>query len=426
MIRCFLAEATQKKDYLGGLVDFTEFLMHLTEHVSFSKVCNFQHDGSIECPLVIPVVNLPKGTHTSLQHGFDYTLGLNKIVMTTAPSALFVRVRPDFGLPPSALPQMSLNVAKSSYNLSAIVCIERSHYVVFLYFLNEWFFFDSMHGFNNGHCIPTMTHIPGFQAYIESRCNESLLQLKSDARDGETRRSFHDRVTKDSYTYLFTKIPESASSDAASAGGGAAVAKQQAHKDEFKKSPKSALSPAPPPQKPSAGGGRTAAIQHQAPPSFGYMQSPQGPQSFMDRLQSLFPALVIFHLFSTPVVHSGNYQPTTEDNETHMCLLASVRYDATVSGYTKCAFVYFDPNLTPDDVLKKNRLVTSFFIDKQPYRLTAVVYKDDHFVACPEIKSLPTGTRRDYLRQSFYDEINEYSSSTPNAVIDRMLFEPCI
>ena len=109
-----------------------------------------------------------------------------------------------------------------------------------------------------------------------------------------------------------------------------------------------------------------------------------------------------------------------------MCLLASVRHDATASGYTKCPFVYLAPNLTHEDVSKKHRLVTSFVIVDQPYRLTAVVYKDDHFVACPEIKSLPTGTRRDYLRQSFYDEINEYSSSTPNAVIDRMLFEPCI
>lgn len=182
----------------------------------------------------------------------------------------------------------------------------------------------------------------------------------------------------------------------------------------------------PPQQKPSAGGGGAAAIQHQSPPSFGHMQSPQRPPSFMEKLQSLFPALMISHYFANPVVCSGTYEPTEEDKKTNMCLLASARYDAIASDKTAGPFLYLLPGLTFEDVSKKYRLVTSFDIDKQPYRLVAVVYSDDNIVACPEISSLPEGPPRNELRKSFHFDIKEYLLRNSGTSINGLLFVPCI
>jgi len=281
MIRHFLADASRKREYLGGLVDFTEFLMNLSENVSFSSIAEFIHDGSIECNLVIPIIQSAK----VLQNVLNDTLTSRKVQIKSAPSAFFLRVRPDFGSKPSALPQMNINVVRSSYGLSAIVCIRRSHYVSFLRLQNgEWVFFDSMHGMDNGHCVPTLTYVPGFQAYIESGCKDQQLILKSDARDSETRNSFHELVTLYAYAYLFTINGTSTASSEppaacvkvsaspkpqilqkSSAGGAAAIPCQ--HRNPSQKSSAAA-----------GGGGAAIPCQHRPPPSFGHSQSTQQSQ----------------------------------------------------------------------------------------------------------------------------------------------------
>ena len=353
------------------------------------------------------------------------------------------------------------------YRLSAIFSNLRIHYTAFYILENgECVFYDCMRDKQNGHSIPSITHVPGFQQYLDSGCNENFLPKKN---DGESRDSYNDRVRNGAYAYVYTRTDDRSQPPEQtvpvlpprlrvpivdemkvvpppqifSAGGGAAA---------FSRKPSAsggyaavlahpALSPkkfsagggaalrSPPPQKSSAGGGGAAAIQHQSPPSFGHMQSPKRPPSFIGKLQSLFPTLVICHYFANPVVYSGTYRPTEEDKKTNMCLLASVIHDATSSdNKTAGPFVYLapGPGLTNEDVSKKHRLVTSFDINKQPYRLVAVVYSDDNVVACPEISSLPEGPPRNDLRKSFLAEIQRYSLSNSETTITRLVFFPCV
>jgi hypothetical protein len=226
MIRQLMFQKTNRKDYLGDIFDLEEFLMHLCEDVNFNSICNFVNssdiDGAIVCPLVLSIVSLDrKGVHASLQASILYTLNAKETSLNDLPTAFFARVRPgNFDLPPLVLPQTHVyletgtyidgehvvdNLLRSNYTLSAIVCIRLSHYVVFQRLRDgEWFFFDSMRKIDSGHHVPTSTHVPNFQDYLESGCDESLLTLKSDASPGESRDSFHERVMKHAYAYLFT------------------------------------------------------------------------------------------------------------------------------------------------------------------------------------------------------------------------------
>lgn len=216
MLRYYLAGKTGNQGYLEGIQDFDEFANELLETIDTRTVCDIRHDGSMDAKLTFPIsADKPFG---SLQAGLDDCLRAKKVSVEQPPSAFFVRVRPEFKVRPLALPQMVLNVFGEVYELSAIPCIEAAHYMCFLRFPNgEWVFFDSMHGFDNGHRIPTMTYVPGFRAYIISGCDERLLSVKSDAREGETRHSFHDLVTKYAYTCLYTRNTVSAQAVSAQA-----------------------------------------------------------------------------------------------------------------------------------------------------------------------------------------------------------------
>lgn len=211
-----------------------------------------------------------------------------------------------------------------------------------------------------------------------------------------------------------------------SAGGGGGAVPAPAALPCRKHSAGAAAASCPhPPQRFSASGGGAAAVPHQPPPSFGHMQSHQILPSFMEKLKNLFPTLAICHYFANPVVYSGTYEPTEEDKKNYMCLLASVRHDAIASDKTASPFVYLAPKLTYEDVSQKHRLVASFDINKQSYRLVAVVYSDDYVVACPKISSLSEKDRGD-LRKSFHSDIKEYLYSNSGTTINKLLFVPCV
>ena len=126
------------------------------------------------------------------------------------------------------------------------------------------------------------------------------------------------------------------------------------------------------------------------------------------------------------MIFSRKYCPTDDEQLWKTELLSSARFDALSKGCGNSAFVYQALNLTYEDVSNNYRLVPSFEINLKMFRLTAVVYKDDHFVAYPEIKSLPEGERRNELRKSFLADIQQYSFRNPSVPITRMLFEPCV
>jgi hypothetical protein len=345
MIRQLMFQKTNRKDYLGDIFDLDEFLMHLCEDKNFDSICNFVNssdiDGAIVCPLVLSIVSMDrKGVHASLQASILYTLNAKGTSLIHLPTAFFARVRPDnFDLPPLVLPQTHVyletgtyidgahvvdNLLRSNYTLSAIVCIELSHYVVFLRLQDgKWFFFDSMRKIDSGHHVPTSIHVPNFQNYLESGCDESLLTLKSDASTGESRASFHERVTRHAYTYLFTaevskeservglpaekplldtrRMWEASqqtanahlhvkqlgqfSSQSFSAGSGAAAVLEQPDPSSRKPSAdRAAVSRPQPPQKPSAD---RAAVSHPQPPqkhstdraAVSHPQPPQKPSA---------------------------------------------------------------------------------------------------------------------------------------------------
>lgn len=354
MIRVLMSQKTQIVDYLGDIFDLEEFLMHLYKELNLSSICNFVNssdiDGSIVCPLVLSIVSAGcKGVHASLQDSILYTLNEKETSIIHLPIAFFARVRPgNFDLHPLVLPQTSVfletgtyiggehvvdNLIRAIYTLSAIVCIRLSHYVLFLRLKNgEWFFFDSMRRIDSGHHVPTSTHVPNFQKYLDSGCDESLLTLKSDARPGESRDSFHDRVTKHAYAYFFkatsevlkesecvglpadkplldarhmweasqqtakAQQPSQFSSQSSSAGGGAAAVSEHPAQSSRKPSTDRAAAvpaqPSPSCRQHSAMGG-AAAVPHQTPPSFGHSQPPCPPRK---------PA----HISSHIVEHDGS------------------------------------------------------------------------------------------------------------------------
>ena len=213
---------------------------------------------------------------------------------------------------------------------------------------------------------------------------------------------------------LPSKLSPQKSSQRAVGGGGGAVA----------------LPSKPSPQKSSAVSGTDAPIPHHPSPCFGHTQNMHEPiaiPQFLQKLQQLFPYLVISHLFNhNPVIFSRKYCPTDDEQLWKTELLSSARFDALSKGCGNSAFVYQALNLTYEDVSNNYRLVPSFEINLKMFRLTAVVYKDDHFVAYPEIKSLPEGERRNELRKSFLADIQQYSFRNPSVPITRMLFEPCV
>jgi hypothetical protein len=280
MVRYYLAETTGNQGYREGIQDFDEFFNDFMGTINTETVCDFRSDNSIESKFTFPIS--ASKPFKSLQSGLDDCLRSRTVTVEQPPFVFFVRVRPEFRVRPLALPQMVLNVFGEVYNLYAILCIETAHYMCFLCLPNgKWVFFDSMQGFDNGHCIPTTTLVPGFEDYIRSGCDERLLPVKSYGREGESKHSFHDLVTKYAYLYLFTRNTVSApavsvpavsseisdclaqarqlyqenAEQLAAAGGGAAAVSAHSFKQL------------------SAGGGAAAtSSSHREPTSFGHFQ----------------------------------------------------------------------------------------------------------------------------------------------------------
>ena len=475
MIRQLMSQKTRRVDYLGDIFDLEEFLMHLCQELNLSSICNFVNssdiDGAIVCPLVLSIVSAGcKGVHTSLQDSILYTLNAKETSIIDLPTAFFARVRPgNFGLPPLVLPQTRVfletgtyiggrhvvdKLIRAIYTLSAIVCIRLSHYVLFLRLKDgEWFFFDSMRKIDSGHHVPTSTHIPYFQDYLESGCDESLLTLKSDASPGESRDSFHERVTNHAYAYFFTATrevskesecvglpaeeplldarrmweasqqtakahlhvmqPRQFSSQSSSAGGAAAVSAKPAQSS----------------RKPSAGGG-AAAVPYQPPQSFGHIthQGVVEPQTWQQKLQSFFHDLFIFHLVKNIIYSSGEHASSDDEFKTNTILLSSISFYAQkMLENVSSAFMFSAPDITFDEFKTVHRIVTSFQIGAQAFRCTAVVFNDGHVVAFPELKNLQKGDpRREPQREAFYSAIESHFQENPGVVIDKMLLEPCV
>jgi len=440
MLRTFLADATQNQEYLTNTFDMTEFLMNLMEQIDFGMVCNFQSE-STTCRLVVSVKGI-EGSRLNLQELILHTMQVDGISFPKQPTAFFARVRSAFDLPPNCLPQSRVTLGRLIYLISAIFCIERSHYTAFYRLPDgEWVFFDCMRDKEHGHSIPSITHVPYFQAYLDSGCSKRLLSVKSDARSGETRNSFHDCVTRYAYVFVFTKdlvvlpsssqsvpvlpprLPMSTVSDArkvvpisqkSSADGGAAAVSAPA---------------TPLCRKPSAGGG-AAAIPHQPPPSFGHAQRQvvAGPQSWKDKLQGFFPSLVICHLVKNILMPSAEYAPSDEDVRKRAILLSSIAFAAKKKWEAvSSAFLFWAPNITFDEFKTVHSVVASFQIGAQAFRCTAVVFNDEHVVASPELKNLnKSNTDREPKRKEFYREIELYFQENPRVVIDKMLLEPCV
>lgn len=295
MLRSFLADATRSKAYLSDTFDFTEFLMDLLKQVDFSMVCNFAGE-SITCGLVLEIRGI-EGQCSSLQELIYNTLRVDNIIFKRDPNTFIARVRPDLiTAPPHCLPQSSVLLGKSTYLPSAILCMSRSHYTAFYRLQNgEWVFFDCMRDKDHGHCIPSITHVPGFQKYLDSGCNEENLGLKS---DGESRDLFDIRIKLGAYAYVYTVVPPHQSSSArcggvaavpaqpspssrkSSVGGGAAAVPAQPAQSSRKPSASGggaavSAQPAQSFRKSSASGGGAAAIPHQSSPSFGHFQPRQ-------------------------------------------------------------------------------------------------------------------------------------------------------
>jgi hypothetical protein len=231
MIRQLMFEETQNSDYLNSIFDIEEFMKDISLLVrSFSSGCNFVNSsntsGLIVCPMVISIVYHQKGFHSCLQDAILYSLRMNETTIIELPEFFFVRVLPDTSAEQRlVLPQTVVNLRtktyllegdveekrkESSYSLTAIILLEGAHYRALLELPNgEWSLFNSMHGFDNGHCIPTITYVPGFRQYLESGCRAEYLCSKSDARPNGSRTDYHRLVTKCSYAYVFSKSVQS-------------------------------------------------------------------------------------------------------------------------------------------------------------------------------------------------------------------------
>jgi hypothetical protein len=216
MIRQLMFEETRISSYVDGINDLAEFTMHLCNIVPFSSVCNFVNSsdalGSIVCPIVLELVSPDTGSHDCLETAIRYSLKSKETTIQDLPEAIFLGVRTDkFDVPPLVLPEQVVNLKtgtylhdgnvgdnleQGSYSLTAIPCIYMSHYYVFLKLSDgEWCIFDSMHRFDNGHCVPTITHVPGFKRYLESGCRAEYICSER----------YHRLVTDCSYAYFFSK-----------------------------------------------------------------------------------------------------------------------------------------------------------------------------------------------------------------------------
>jgi hypothetical protein len=446
MLRYCLANQTRNQNYLGSIMDFDEFINDLMQTIDTRTVCDIRHDDSMDAKFTFPIsADKP---FKSLQAGLDDCLRARTVTVEKPPSAFFVRVRPAFRVCPLALPQMVLNVFGELYDLSAILCIETAHYMCFLRFPNgEWVFFDSMQGFDNGHRIPTMTRVPKFEDYIGSGCDERLLLVKSYGREGETKHSFHDLVTQYAYTFLYTRntvsaqarqlyqanAPQLAAAGGGTAGGGAAAVSRQHPQQKPSAGGGAAAVSAKPAQssrKPSAGGGGAAAVSHRHPLSFEHAQHQVvvEPQTWQDKLQSLFSNIFVANLETTMLLPSNKYRVTDYDIANNLCLLSSVAFDVQLSFKNICKeFLFASPCITHLDFTGMHNIVASFLIGKKMFRCTAVIFNDGHVVAFPELKNLQKGDqRRDQQRQAFHEAINSHFQKKPRVSIDKMLFEKCV
>lgn len=295
MLRCFLADATRNLEYLTNTFDMSEFLMNLIEQIDFGMICNFSGD-SVVSPLVLDV-KIIQGFKMNLQDAMNHTISIDRISIPQQPRAFVARVRPDFGLLPNCLPQSRVTLGRSTYLITAIFCIEKSHYTAFYRLPDgEWVFFDCMRDKDHGHSIPWITRVPGFQEYLDSGCDEQLLSVKSDARSGEARNSFHEYVTKYAYSFVFATDPVVLPSSSQAVPVLPPRLPMSTVADGTKPVPISQkpsavygaaavpVQPSPSCRKPFAGGGG-AAIPHQTPPSFGHSQ-PSCPPRKSEHLSS--------------------------------------------------------------------------------------------------------------------------------------------
>jgi len=215
MIRTLLYQASENRQYLNDVFDFTEFLMGLEKLIDLTRVSNFPINDFIESSLVFPIVVTEELMRESLQNVFDWNIEYSQINLESFnASAFFLRIRShDISVSSHVLPQPTLRVNKSQYKLTGIICIAKAHYVFFLCVMNQWFISDSMRCFEDGNCIPMMTLIPHFDDYINSGCDERFLPVKSDTLPNEGERDSYDkRVRSQCYALFYTKMSDESSS----------------------------------------------------------------------------------------------------------------------------------------------------------------------------------------------------------------------
>jgi hypothetical protein len=213
---------------------------------------------------------------------------------------------------------------------------------------------------------------------------------------------------------LHVMQPGQFSSQSSSAGGAAAVSAKPAQSS----------------RKPSAGGGGAAAVSHRHPLSFEHAQHQVvvEPQTWQDKLQSLFSNIFVANLETTMLLPSNKYRVTDYDIANNLCLLSSVAFDVQLSFKNICKeFLFASPCITHLDFTGMHNIVASFLIGKKMFRCTAVIFNDGHVVAFPELKNLQKGDqRRDQQRQAFHEAINSHFQKKPRVSIDKMLFEKCV
>jgi hypothetical protein len=183
-----------------------------------------------------------------------------------------------------------------------------------------------------------------------------------------------------------------------------------------------------PPQRSSARGGAAAVSCHQPSGSFGHFECI--PDSELDPgmaiLQDLFPHLFIQHLNYAAVKSSGKYNPSPYDLANDLSILSSIAFDVNTLRRVDSEFIYANLNVTLTDFTTRHNVVSSFRVGDKMFRVTAVVFKDGHVIACPELKDLQKeDPRREQLRNDFYRAIHSYFLRFPRLVIVKMLIETC-
>jgi hypothetical protein len=294
MLRFFLAKATKLQAFLTDTYDFTECLMTLSQLLNFRIVCNFGGD-SVECPFILQLKGI-EGECLSMQQLLDNTLKVDGVTFQENPKAFIARIRPNFiDRPPLCLPQPIVSLKLESlkkkciYRISAIIIMLKSHYTAVYRLPNgEWFLSDSMRYMEHGHSIPSITHVPKFQDYLDSGCKEDILTKKSDAKPGESRDSFHFRVTNGAYACVYDCI----SIDSECVGFLAENSQQTGRAQCTVMQPACQFS-----SQSSFACGGAAAIPHQSSPSFGHLQPRKSrfDAPFVIKAESLSKSV-----FSTP------------------------------------------------------------------------------------------------------------------------------